>query len=146
MEIESPKLGVIPFALEEVLILPSGLLDYPERRRWLLLSDACHGELYWLQSLDDPQLALSVVGAECCGVDCYGGVPSDWWHELMSDGGDGPVALVRVEPGPQGLVVDVDRPILIHVQRRVGWHFSRSTGHVSQSAQPEQIVPLCKAA
>jgi flagellar assembly factor FliW len=61
MEVRTTRFGVIEIAEDRVITFPSGVLGFPEHRRYCLLQpgdDAC---FFWLQSLDDANLAFVVT-------------------------------------------------------------------------------------
>ena len=61
MEVRTTRFGVIEIAEDRVITFSKGLLGFPERIRFCLLQpgeDAC---FFWLQSLDDPNLAFVVT-------------------------------------------------------------------------------------
>ena len=61
MDVRTTRFGDIEIAEDRVITFPSGLLGFPEMTRYCLLQpgdDAC---FFWLQSLDDPDLAFVVT-------------------------------------------------------------------------------------
>ncbi len=61
MEVRTTRFGVIEIAEDREITFPNGVLGFPEHRRYCLLQpgdDAC---FFWLQSLDDPDLAFVVT-------------------------------------------------------------------------------------
>ena len=61
MEVRTTRFGVIEISEDRVITFPKGLLGFPEHHRYCLLQpgdDAC---FFWLQSLDDPELAFVVT-------------------------------------------------------------------------------------
>ena len=61
MEVRTTRFGVIEIAEDRVITFPKGLLGFPQHRRFCLLEpgdDAC---FFWLQSVDDPDLAFVVT-------------------------------------------------------------------------------------
>ena len=61
MEVRTTRFGVIDIADDRVITFASGILGFPERTRYCLLEpgdDAC---FFWLQSLDEPDLAFVVT-------------------------------------------------------------------------------------
>ncbi|HHN78346.1 MAG TPA: flagellar assembly protein FliW [Phycisphaerales bacterium] len=61
MEVRTTRFGVIEIAEDRVITFASGVLGFPEHRRYCLLQpgdDAC---FFWLQSLDDEALAFVVT-------------------------------------------------------------------------------------
>ena len=58
MIIESDQLGSVDIDESKILTFPGGLLGFPDIERFALV-DAGDGDTYfWLQSVDDPQLAF----------------------------------------------------------------------------------------
>jgi len=61
MDVRTTRFGDIEIAEDRVITFPRGLLGFPEMTRYCLLQpgdDAC---FFWLQSLDDPDLAFVVT-------------------------------------------------------------------------------------
>ena len=61
MQVETTRFGAIEIAEDRVITFAEGLLGFPQRTRFCLLEpgdDAC---FFWLQSLDDAQLAFVVT-------------------------------------------------------------------------------------
>ncbi|MBK7404620.1 MAG: flagellar assembly protein FliW [Phycisphaerales bacterium] len=61
MEVRTTRFGVIEIAEDRVITFPKGLLGFPQHRRFCLLEpgeDAC---FFWLQSVEDPDLAFVVT-------------------------------------------------------------------------------------
>ncbi len=61
MEVRTTRFGVIDIAEDRVITFPEGLLGFGDRKRFCLLQpgdDAC---FFWLQCLDDPNLAFVVT-------------------------------------------------------------------------------------
>jgi flagellar assembly factor FliW len=56
----SAKLGEIEYDDEQVILFPEGLLGFPGLSRYALI-DEKQGPFMWLQSLDEPSLALVVI-------------------------------------------------------------------------------------
>ncbi len=61
MEVRTTRFGVIDIAEDRVITFEKGLLGFPQHQRYCLLEpgeDAC---FFWLQSIDDPELAFVVT-------------------------------------------------------------------------------------
>ncbi|MAY74565.1 MAG: hypothetical protein CMJ31_07650 [Phycisphaerae bacterium] len=61
MEVRTTRFGVIDIAEDRVITFPGGILGFPDRTRYCLLEpgeDAC---FFWLQSLEEPDLAFVVT-------------------------------------------------------------------------------------
>lgn len=61
MEVRTTRFGVIEIAEDRVITFGKGLLGFPQHHRFCLLEpgeDAC---FFWLQSVEDPELAFVVT-------------------------------------------------------------------------------------
>lgn len=58
MLIESERLGSVEVDESKIMIFDDGLLGFPDARRFALVDAGDDGTYFWLQSLDDPQLAF----------------------------------------------------------------------------------------
>jgi flagellar assembly factor FliW len=56
--IDLPRFGELTYAEADVMVFPWGLPGFPELHRWLVLSLDSQPAYVWLQSLDDPKVAL----------------------------------------------------------------------------------------
>ena len=56
--VEFPRFGSCTFSESDVLEFPWGLPGFPNLRRWLALTVETHASFVWLQSIDDPNVAL----------------------------------------------------------------------------------------
>ena len=56
--IETRRFGEVSYAASDIIEFPWGLPGFPDARRFLALSLADQPDFIWLQSLDDPSLAL----------------------------------------------------------------------------------------
>lgn len=60
MEIVTTRFGAIEVGAERLLTFPSGLLGFPDQRRFALVPNGDGGAFQWLQSADEPELAFVV--------------------------------------------------------------------------------------
>ncbi len=61
MQMQTRRFGRIDFDEDDLIRFPEGLLGLEECRRWILLSDHETVDCAWLQCLDRPEVALTVV-------------------------------------------------------------------------------------
>lgn len=61
VRLQTQRFGLIERKDEALLHFPGGIYGFELSRRWLLLGDQEHGSLYWLQSVDEPELSFSAV-------------------------------------------------------------------------------------
>lgn len=60
MEIETSRFGRIEVDAERVISFPRGLLGFPSHTRFALIQTGEENYFFWLQSIDEPQLAFVV--------------------------------------------------------------------------------------
>jgi flagellar assembly factor FliW len=61
MDIETSRFGVLPIDDERIMIFPRGLLGFPSHTRFALIQTGQGNYFFWLQSLEDPDLAFVVT-------------------------------------------------------------------------------------
>lgn len=61
MEIQTTRFGLLTVEDERIMSLPSGLLGFPNRNRFALIQTGTENYFFWLQSVDDPNLAFVVT-------------------------------------------------------------------------------------
>src|SRR3954465_10074015 len=61
MEIETTRFGRLAVDDERIITLPRGLLGFPNHTRFALIQTGDENYFFWLQSADDPNLAVVVT-------------------------------------------------------------------------------------
>jgi flagellar assembly factor FliW len=61
MDIQSTRFGTLSVDDERIIDFPSGLLGFPEHRRFALIQTGEEYYFFWLQSVDEPNLAFVVA-------------------------------------------------------------------------------------
>ena len=61
IEIQSTRFGTLLVDEERIINFRSGLLGFPEHRRFALIQTGEENYFFWLQSLDEPNLAFVVT-------------------------------------------------------------------------------------
>ena len=61
MEIQGTRFGVLEFDEGEIIIINDGLLGFPLSRRFLMFPYGEDSSFFWLQSVDEPEIAFIVV-------------------------------------------------------------------------------------
>ena len=120
MNIASSRFGTIECSASEVIKFANGLFGFEECQDWLLLADASHGSLFWLQSRDRADVSLPVVdprefafGYELCVS----------WLQLapLRFDMDQPPVVVAVVAQPAGeAFINLRNPIVINPFNRLG--------------------------
>lgn len=61
MDVRTSRFGVIDIAEDRVITFEKGLLGFPNHRRYCLLQPVDDSCFFWLQSMDEPELAFLVT-------------------------------------------------------------------------------------
>ena len=124
----TPRFGSVSFEPQEVIVFEHGLQGWQELRQWLLLADAEHERLLWLQSIRRPLVALPVISV-------HAGVAGSAPTALLAAAGrnrsrsatNRNVLLLRLCHEGNQLSADLQHPILIDVDRCRGVQARRRT-------------------
>lgn len=61
MEINTSRFGVIEIQEDQIIRIPSGMIGFPDDKRFVLLEHKKGSPFLWLQSLDHPSLAFVLI-------------------------------------------------------------------------------------
>ena len=61
MKVDGTRFGSLTFKEEDLLHLEEGLMGFPMSKRYLLFPYAEKSAFFWLQSIDEPEIAFIVV-------------------------------------------------------------------------------------
>ena len=61
MEIETSRFGTLDVEDERIMTFPNGLLGFPNHTRFALIQSGSENYFFWLQSIDEPNLAFVVT-------------------------------------------------------------------------------------
>ncbi len=120
MEVRTTRFGVIEIAEDRVITFPRGLLGFPEHTRYCLLEpgeDAC---FFWLQSLDDPELAFVVTDPRLFVPDYSVPIRPEQMAELGLSRLEDSQVFVIVNKVDQTLTGNLQGPLVINTLTRAG--------------------------
>jgi flagellar assembly factor FliW len=120
MEVRTSRFGVIDIAEDRVITFPRGLLGFPGQTRYCLLQpgdDAC---FFWLQSVDDPELAFVVTDPTLFVPDYAVPIRGEQMESLgMSKLEDAQVFVIVNKVGEE-LTGNMQGPLIVNTADRVG--------------------------
>ena len=61
MKCTSSRFGIFEVSEDSILVFPTGLLGFPEHRRYVILDHDTEAPFKWLQSLDEPDVAFVII-------------------------------------------------------------------------------------
>ena len=121
MEIESTRFGRITVDDERVMTFPNGLLGFPNHTRYALIQTGEENYFFWLQSIDEPNLAFVVTDPTIFFKDYEVPVREETQQELMLGADDAGFVQVFVICNKVGewLTGNLLGPIVVNASNRL---------------------------
>ncbi len=123
MDVRTTRFGVIEIAEDRVITFEKGLLGFPDRKQYCLLEpgdDAC---FFWLQSIDDPDLAFVVTDPTLFVEDYQVPVRAEQLETLGISKIEDSQVFVIVNKIDQTLTGNLQGPLVINTLSRTGEQF-----------------------
>ncbi len=123
MDVRTTRFGVIEIAEDRVITFDKGLLGFPDRKRFCLLEpgeDAC---FFWLQSIDDPDLAFVITDPTLFIEDYQVPIRPEQLESLGIAKIEDSQVFVIVNKVDQNLTGNLQGPLIINTLSRVGEQF-----------------------
>lgn len=113
--------GEIEVDERQKISFPHGLLGFETLQSFVLL-DASQPPFYWLQSLDEPDIAFVMIDPTVFKPDYGPDVPPEDLEEIGADGNEEPLVLTIVTiPEQQELMTaNLQGPIIVNRQTKIG--------------------------
>lgn len=123
MEILTSRFGKIDIEEDKIITFKREILGFPRAKRFVLLPHRESSPFYWLQCLDQPDLAFVVVNPGIFVMDYSFDLPDDIQEELLIKG-TGDVAIlviVTIERGKEAsrITANLLGPIVINARLRL---------------------------
>jgi flagellar assembly factor FliW len=123
MKIQTSRFGILDVADESLLIFPSGLVGFPAFRRFVVLDVAKDSDYQWLQSVDEPSLAVVIVDVHLLQPEFRLDVPDEGLAELDMTQTD-PILVMAVVTIPSGkpdqATANLRAPLIVNLRTRKG--------------------------
>ena len=125
MEVRTTRFGRLQVEAQDELLFEAGLIGLEQCRRWIVLTDCTNAALGWLQSIEEPHIALGVVSPRRFVPDYQLRVDRDDLDVLqLKTARDAEVVVIasRQVDGQQSgeLTLNLRAPLVINVQQRRG--------------------------
>lgn len=122
MNIITPRFGALNIDDRTTIVFPQGLPGFESCRQFTLLHEEVPDpKVWWLQSIDDPEVVFSVIEAVLLGVN-YQIVLSDAESELLQVDNIEDIALLLTlsrQDGGGEIRANTQSPILLNVTSRL---------------------------
>lgn len=122
MECRSTRFGTCDVRPDAVLTFPSGILGFPDCRRYVILDHDTDAPFKWLQSLDEPGLAFVILDPAYFHPEYDVQVPNEALLEV--DGKDNEELIVSVlltipSNDPTGITANLRGPLLMNPRTKL---------------------------
>jgi flagellar assembly factor FliW len=118
----SSRFGTLEIDDDSILTFPSGLLGFPESRRYVILDHDTEAPFKWLQSLDEPALAFVIIDPDLLLADYHIQVPDDALAEVQgNEESDLATAVILTIPSedPGRMTANLRGPLLMNQRTKL---------------------------
>ena len=119
MEIETTRFGRLAVEDERVITFPNGLLGFPDHTRFALIQTGEENYFFWLQSVDEPNLAFVVTDPTIFFRDYHVPVRDETRTELHLTDDASLQCFVICNKVGEWLTGNLLGPILVNAQNRL---------------------------
>jgi len=123
MEVRTTRFGTIDIAEDRVITFPRGLLGFSEHKRYCLLEPQEDSAFFWLQSLEDANLAFVVTDPSFFVPEYSVPIRSEQLTELGLSRLEDAQVFVIVNKVDQTLTGNLQGPLVINTVTRGGEQF-----------------------
>jgi flagellar assembly factor FliW len=146
MQINTSRFGMIEIMPEDILLFSKGLIGFEEHRHWVLLADPRSEAVAWLQSLNDPQVALPLVSPRRFSPGYQVRIARNQLTPLELAVLDQAFVLVVLNKNESELTVNLRAPVIINLSRCIGRQVVTTDEQPVQLAVSSRPVLLRKSA
>jgi flagellar assembly factor FliW len=118
----SSRFGMLEIHDDSILTFPSGLLGFPESRRYVMLDHDTEAPFKWLQSLDEPALAFVIIDPDLLLADYHIEVAGDALAEVQgSEADELATAVILTIPSddPGRMTANLRGPLLMNQRTKL---------------------------
>ncbi len=123
MEIHGTRFGVLEFNEEEIIEINDGLLGFPLSKNFLLFPYGQDSSFFWLQSVDEAEIAFIVVNPFDFFADLEFSIEDDDTNalDLTRDEDIEVFSLVTIPEGrPEEMRTNLAGPVVVNAENRKG--------------------------
>lgn len=120
MDIYTARFGKLEIADEDVILFADGLIGFENLVNWILLSDEQSEDLGWLQSLQQPEVALAVVSPRRFAPEYRVRMEKEESSPLRLTADDEVFVLTIVSKHDDSLTINLRAPVVINLTKQLG--------------------------
>jgi len=126
MKINSKPFGEIEIDEKEILNFPEGILGFEGYNQYIILRESDDAAFFWLQSLDDTDLAFVVINPLDV-IEDYSPFVNDESLEIIEQPKEDEVGIICIvtipQDDPDKMSVNLQGPILVHKEKKLAAQF-----------------------
>jgi flagellar assembly factor FliW len=145
MLIQTSRFGSVDIQPEDILLFSRGLFAFENHRHWVLLADD-NDAVAWLQSLNDPEVALPLVSPRRFVPQYRVCLARNQLTPLEMAALDQAFVLVVLSRHQGALTMNLKAPVIINLDRRIGRQVVTCDEQPLQLELPKSVVRLRKSA
>lgn len=147
MNVFTSRFGNIEIEAEDVIRFDEGLIGFDDKKEWVILADAENDAIAWLQSLEDPAIAMAVVSPRRFVPAYQVEIPPQATKRIGLSGTEQAFVLSVVSRNDHALTLNLRAPIIVALERRRGWQIVTSGDQPLQyELQPSHEIVLRRSA
>lgn len=123
MIIQTTRFGEVEVDDERILHFPKGLLGFSRYSRYVLLEAGENSYFWWLQSIEQPDLAFVVTDPSLFVPTYRVPIREEQMHEMQLQSLEEAQVFIIVNKREQMLTGNLQGPLIVHVGRREGRQF-----------------------
>ena len=145
--LDLPRFGACTYRESEVIAFPWGLPGFETLHRFLALSLAGQEKFVWLQSLDDPSVAIPTADPWSIFADYAPQLPpyATTSLELRSPDDFATLCVVVVSAGAAEMTMNLLAPVVVNLRTRTGRQITLETGGYSVRTPIPRKAPAATA-
>ena len=142
MEVQGTRFGTLNVNAEEVITLDGGLMGFPESDRYIMFPYSDDSSFFWLQSINEPEIAFIVIN------------PFDFFNDLVFEISDDDAASISLERNedveiftlvtipdgaPEDMRTNLAGPVIVNVNNRQGRQILVKEFSARQALIPQEL-------
>jgi flagellar assembly factor FliW len=122
IKVKTSRFGEIEVDEKDVILLPSGLIGFPELKQYVLLDHDKESPFKWFQSLEDGSIAFVLIDPLLFKPDYLAEVTDSELNDLDVQSEEDLVisVIVTVPSNPQNMTANLKAPLIFNLKNRRG--------------------------
>lgn len=122
IQVKTTRFGDLDVKQEDVIVLPSGLIGFPELKQYVLLDHDKGSPFKWLQSLDDGAIAFVLINPLLFKPDYAVEVGEGEVADLNIESEDDAVisVIITMPSNPMKMTANLKAPLIFNLKNRKG--------------------------